>query len=104
MLLELETFSPNIWECACGEGHLSKVFEKIKFNTDIQEADEEQAEKEKEQLNKIEADKNEYLDKFQYTLTQKKSNSWNIVDNDKLFNSPTEAYEAAIKHCLEKII
>ena len=47
---------------------------------------------------------NEYLDKFQYTLTQKKSNSWNIVDNDKLFNSPTEAYEAAIKHCLEKII
>ena len=47
---------------------------------------------------------NEYLDKFQYTLIQKKSNSWNIVDNDKLFNSPTEAYEAAIKHCLEKII
>ena len=28
LLLELETFSPNIWECACGEGHLSKVFEK----------------------------------------------------------------------------
>lgn len=27
LLLELETFSPNIWECACGEGHLSKVFE-----------------------------------------------------------------------------
>lgn len=26
LLLELETFSPNIWECACGEGHLSKVF------------------------------------------------------------------------------
>ena len=25
LLLELEKFSPNIWECACGEGHLSKV-------------------------------------------------------------------------------
>ena len=22
----------NIWECACGEGHLSKVLEKRKFN------------------------------------------------------------------------
>ena len=28
LLLELEQFSTNIWECACGEGHLSKVFEK----------------------------------------------------------------------------
>lgn len=28
LLLELETFSKNIWECACGEGHLSKVFKK----------------------------------------------------------------------------
>lgn len=28
LLLELEKFSDNIWECACGEGHLSKVFEK----------------------------------------------------------------------------
>lgn len=27
LLLKLETFSENIWECACGEGHLSKVFE-----------------------------------------------------------------------------
>ena len=27
LLLNLETFSPNIWECACGEGHLSKVLE-----------------------------------------------------------------------------
>ncbi len=27
LLLELETFYPNIWECACGEGHLSKVLE-----------------------------------------------------------------------------
>ena len=25
LLLELETFSPVIWECACGEGHLSNV-------------------------------------------------------------------------------
>jgi hypothetical protein len=27
LLLRLESFSNNIWECACGEGHLSKVFE-----------------------------------------------------------------------------
>ena len=27
MLCELETFSPKIWECACGEGHMSKVLE-----------------------------------------------------------------------------
>jgi hypothetical protein len=25
LLLELEDFSPYVWECACGEGHLSKV-------------------------------------------------------------------------------
>ena len=25
LLLEKETFNPEIWECACGEGHLSKV-------------------------------------------------------------------------------
>lgn len=25
LLLEKESFSNNIWECACGEGHLSKV-------------------------------------------------------------------------------
>ena len=25
-LLKVETFSRNIWECACGEGHLAKVF------------------------------------------------------------------------------
>lgn len=24
-LLELESFSPHVWECACGEGHLSDV-------------------------------------------------------------------------------
>lgn len=27
LLLGVEDFSVNIWECACGEGHLSKVFE-----------------------------------------------------------------------------
>lgn len=32
LLLELETFSPNIWECACGEGSLSKVFESAGYN------------------------------------------------------------------------
>lgn len=30
LLLELETFD-NIWECACGEGHLSKVFEEAGY-------------------------------------------------------------------------
>ena len=28
LLLELEEFDGNIWECACGQGALSKVFEK----------------------------------------------------------------------------
>lgn len=27
LLLEVEKFSPRIWECACGEKHLSRVFE-----------------------------------------------------------------------------
>ena len=27
LLLEVETFNKNVWECACGEKHLSKVFE-----------------------------------------------------------------------------
>lgn len=27
LLLDLENFSNKIWECACGEGHLSKVLE-----------------------------------------------------------------------------
>lgn len=27
LLLELESFDDNIWECACGEGHLSKVLQ-----------------------------------------------------------------------------
>lgn len=28
LLLDVETFSPVIWECACGEDHLAKEFEK----------------------------------------------------------------------------
>jgi hypothetical protein len=32
LLLELEKFSENIWECACGEGHLSEVFKKAGYN------------------------------------------------------------------------
>jgi hypothetical protein len=32
LLLELESFSPNIWECACGEGHLSNVFIDAGYN------------------------------------------------------------------------
>jgi len=31
-LLELETFQNNIWECACGEGHISKVLLDNGFN------------------------------------------------------------------------
>lgn len=33
LLLELETFSPNVWECACGEGHLSEVLKQKGYNT-----------------------------------------------------------------------
>lgn len=31
-LIKLETLPKSIWECACGEGHLGKVFEKAGFN------------------------------------------------------------------------
>ena len=31
LLLELETFSENIWEPACGEGHISKVLEEYGY-------------------------------------------------------------------------
>lgn len=31
LLMEQEKFSPYIWECACGEGHLSKEFEKAGY-------------------------------------------------------------------------
>ena len=32
LLLELETFSENIWECACGEGHMSEVIKRYNQN------------------------------------------------------------------------
>jgi hypothetical protein len=32
LLLDLETFNKDIWECACGEKHLSNVLEKRGFN------------------------------------------------------------------------
>jgi hypothetical protein len=38
LLLEVETFKRNIWECACGEGHLSKKLTKHGYtvlSTDI---------------------------------------------------------------------
>lgn len=31
LLMDVETFAPAIWECACGEGHLSKEFEKAGY-------------------------------------------------------------------------
>ncbi len=38
LLLEVEKFNQNIWECACGEGHISKVLEEAGYDvrsTDI---------------------------------------------------------------------
>ena len=32
LLLDLETFNKDVWECACGEKHLSNVLEKRGFN------------------------------------------------------------------------
>lgn len=32
LLMEQETFSLRIWECACGEGHLSKEFQKAGYH------------------------------------------------------------------------
>ena len=32
LLLAEERFAPTIWECACGEGHLSKVIEKAGYS------------------------------------------------------------------------
>ena len=31
-LLKIEKFSPNIWECACGQGHLSEVLKNHGYN------------------------------------------------------------------------
>jgi len=31
-LIKIEGLNKNIWECACGEGHLSKVFVENGFN------------------------------------------------------------------------
>ena len=31
-MLKVEKFSPNVWECACGEGHLAKVLENHGYN------------------------------------------------------------------------
>ena len=31
-LIKIEDLNKNIWECACGKGHLSKVFEEHGFN------------------------------------------------------------------------
>lgn len=38
MLCDLETFSPMVWECACGEGHISRALEEHGYevwSTDI---------------------------------------------------------------------
>jgi len=32
LLLELEKFNNNVWECACGEGYLSRVLKKAGYN------------------------------------------------------------------------
>ena len=32
LLLKMEKFNHNVWECACGEGHLSKVLEDAGYN------------------------------------------------------------------------
>lgn len=32
LLLELESFSKNIWECACGQGHMSIVLQEHGYN------------------------------------------------------------------------
>lgn len=32
MLINLIELNKNIWECACGQGHLSKIFEESNFN------------------------------------------------------------------------
>jgi len=65
-----------------------ELLEKIKFNTDIQEADEEQAEKEKEQLNKIEADKKEIKDAANAKALNDSALAYK--EEDKLFKDSIE--------------
>lgn len=53
----------------------------------------------------ISVELNTYDNKFDYLIITRKIDSWHVKDNDtKKFNLPTEAYEAAIKYCLEKCI
>ena len=33
LLLEIETFSPYVWECACGQGHMSEIFSNAGYTT-----------------------------------------------------------------------
>lgn len=32
LLMEVEQFAPMVWECACGEGHLAKEFERAGYH------------------------------------------------------------------------
>lgn len=32
LLTDVETFSHTVWECACGEGHISKELEKVGYS------------------------------------------------------------------------
>lgn len=32
LLLEIEKFNQNIWECACGMGHISEILKKNDYN------------------------------------------------------------------------
>lgn len=53
----------------------------------------------------ISVEQNIYEKKFDYLITQRKTNSWYVKSNDELvFNSPTEAYEAAIEYTLNNLI
>lgn len=31
LLLDRESFAPNVWECACGQGHIAKVLEEYGY-------------------------------------------------------------------------
>ena len=84
-----------------------ELLEKIKFNTDIQEADEEQAEKEKEQLKKIEADKKEIKDKADAEALNASALAYK--EEDKLYRESLDNYrkttnEDAIKKAKDALI